>query len=269
MLEESFDKREFTEKITRLNQQSVLNILDQSQDNTFQIGQCAFNSSLNDLVPETESAVFGYRHSTNSETNANFDHFSIPTLFHTLGEHDEDCSKPFKLSDEAKFGIDQRASVTSQPVYWMQVQVCVQGALMHELFIKNLTLTLNQSIFDCMIELYLDRNFVTRPLQASADEFKLKLHQMQSSEPTASIDSKSLSQLMKSSIAAHSPVSERFVSDLSGQVSEINQNFSFAVLRRLHKFLRDEAINEFQAKLAQAYDGATIRKIVNTVISLI
>jgi hypothetical protein len=77
----------------------------------------------------------------------------------------------------------------------MQMQVSVQGQLKHDIFIKNLTLTLNQSIYDCMIELCLDKQFVSRRLPAENKlykGFKLKLTAMESEH---SVDQKNKQQL--------------------------------------------------------------------------
>jgi len=42
-----------------------------------------------------QNICFGYKHIENV-AQSNFDMFSIPTVFHTLGEHEEDGKKPFK-----------------------------------------------------------------------------------------------------------------------------------------------------------------------------
>lgn len=126
---------------------------------------------------------FGYRHDESAGQSA-LDQFSIPSVFHTIGEHEEGSTKSFKPFDENRFGIDKRLAAPEKGVYWMQMQVSVQGQLKHDLFINNLTLTLNQSIYDCMIELYLDKQFISRriPIETRdrADGFKLKLNALPS-----------------------------------------------------------------------------------------
>jgi hypothetical protein len=102
----------------------------------------AFASALNSLVQDTDSVAYGYKHGVVGQQDSSFDRFSIPLVYHTLGEHDDICKRPFKQADHGKFGINSPMADDSQ-VCWLQVQVSVQGALMHELFIKNLTLCLN------------------------------------------------------------------------------------------------------------------------------
>ena len=49
--------------------------------------------------------------------------------------------------------------------FWMKVQVCIQGNLMEDLFMKNLTLNLNQAIYDYLIERYLYERFLQPALE--------------------------------------------------------------------------------------------------------
>ena len=45
--------------------------------------------------------------------------------------------------------------------FWIKVQVCIQGKLQEGKFIKNLTLNLNQAIYDYLIECYFSEKFTS------------------------------------------------------------------------------------------------------------
>jgi hypothetical protein len=78
-----------------------------------------------------------------------------------------------------------------------------------------------------------------------------------------------LKEMLHQSIATHSPISEKYVSDLQGSVNEINTGFSFALLHALHKFAREEVIAELASKLQSSFDLETASKLIDCVVNLV
>ena len=72
-----------------------------------------------------------------------------------------------------------------------------------------------------------------------------------------------------SSLASHSPIADRYTCDINGQTNEVNQTLSFALLKRLHKFFRDEAAHDIYQKFSQMYGPTISRKVLNQSMSFI
>ena len=92
--------------------------------------------------------------------------FSLPIIYKTLDNEGMDNGvtsqhKKFIRVDPKDFDFDERASMrkSSWGNFWIKVQVCIQGKLLEGKFIKNLTLNINQAIYDYLIECYFSEKF--------------------------------------------------------------------------------------------------------------